>query len=82
MDLCATTTDLSVADPPLAAFFLDRLARLVARRHTALDERQRVALACGTFSVLLDCLDLGLGAQAGAILARGHPIPLSRAPAR
>ncbi len=82
MDLWTTTVEQPVADPTLAAFFLDRLASLARRRHTALDERQRVALARGTFSVLLDCLDLGLGAQVGALLARHHAGSPTRGHAR
>jgi hypothetical protein len=71
MDLWITTAEQSGTDATLAAFLLDRLARLVARRHTALDERQRIAVARCTFSVLLDCRELGFEAEAAAILARG-----------
>ena len=71
MDLWITTTEQATAAPDLAAFLLDRLASLVARRDSARGREQRVALARGTFSVFLDCRDLGLGTQADAILARG-----------
>lgn len=69
MDPWTTTAECADADPPLATFFLDRLASLARRRDSALDARQRVALARCTFSVFLDCHDLGLGAEATAILA-------------
>ena len=76
MDLWITTAERAETDPTLATFLLERFAGLVARRHTAADERQRDALARCTFSVFLDCRDLGLGRQATAILARGHaPTP-------
>ncbi len=76
MDLWTTLAEQAI-DPALEAFFLGRLASLVARQHTAIDERQRVALAHSTFSVFLDCLDLGLGAQAAVILARRQDAAMS-----
>jgi hypothetical protein len=83
MDLWITTAEQSDADPVLAAFLLDRLARLVARRHAAIDERQRIAVARCTFSVLLDCRALGLGAEATAILNRDHaPVLIGSGPDR
>ena len=72
MDLAITIAEQALTDPTLAAFLLDRLSHLVARRPTAIDERQRGLLARSTFSVFLDCCDLGLGPQAQAILARCH----------
>lgn len=71
MDLWTVTAEQGATDPALAAFFLDRLATLVRRRGAAIDARQRTALARSTFSVFLDCRDLGLGAQAAAIVERG-----------
>jgi hypothetical protein len=72
MDPAITTVEQARTDPTLATFLLDRLSRLVARQSTAIDERQRILLARSTFSVFLDCYDLGLGPQAQAILARDH----------
>lgn len=64
--------DLALAsDGELAAFFLDRLASLAARQLAATSPTERAALGVATFSVFLDCLDLGLAAEARAIL--GHP---------
>ena len=81
MDLAITTAEQALTDPTLAIFLLDRLSSLVARQSIPIDERQRVLLARSTFSVLLDCYDLGLGLQAQAIVARCHApaISISRA---
>ena len=72
MDLWITTTEQAAADPALAAFLLDRLAGLVARRDRARGREQRVALARSTFSVFLDCRALGLAAEADAIMVQRH----------
>ena len=62
-------TDLARAtDPDLPAFFLGRLASLVARQAAAVSPTERTALGVAAFSVFLDCLDLGLGEQAHAIV--------------
>lgn len=64
-------TELALqSDAGLPAFFLGRLDALVARQAAAPAPRERAALAVATFSVYLDCLDLGLGAEARAIMAR------------
>ncbi len=65
------------ADTRLNTFFLGRLATLVARQAAAESPSERVALSQAAFSVLLDCLDLGLEAEAQAILAqfRAEPAP-------
>ena len=55
-------------DPDLPAFFLGRLASLVARQAAAVSPTERTALGVAAFSVFLDCLDLGLGEQAHAIV--------------
>jgi hypothetical protein len=63
-------TDLALeSDPCLPWFFLERLASLVARQAAA-SPTERRALGLAAFSVFLDCLDLGLGAEAHAIVAQ------------
>ena len=62
-------TDLALAtDPDLPAFFLGQLASLVARQAAAVSPTERTALGVAAFAVFLDCLDLGLGEQAHAIV--------------
>ncbi len=63
------------APPPLAAFFLDRLAVLVARQHALGTRPEGALLARATFSVFLDCLALGRDAEARAIVTPLHPKP-------
>jgi len=67
----AFLTNLTLeSDPELPAFFLHRLASLVARQAAAVNPAERAALGAATFSVFLDCLDLGLEEQAQAIVGR------------
>jgi hypothetical protein len=56
-------------DPELSAFFLGRLGALVRQQIAAPTAHKRVALAQAAFAIYLDCLDLGLADEAGAILA-------------
>lgn len=64
-------SDLALAsDPGLPAFFLGRLSSLVARRAAAVNPAERQALSMALFSIYLDCCDLGLGAEARAIVGR------------
>ena len=64
-------TDLVLeSDPGLPEFFLGRLASLVARQAAAVSPTERQALGVAAFSVFLDCLDLGLGEEAHAIVAQ------------
>jgi hypothetical protein len=66
--LTERATDLALErDPGLPAFFLGRLASLVARQRAASPSERRVR-GKAIFSVYLDCLDLGLGAEARAIV--------------
>ena len=62
-------------DPALSAFFLGRLAALVARQTCAPTAPERTALAQAAFAIFLDCLDLGLGEEARAILGCLHLEP-------
>ena len=74
-------TDLALAtDPGLPEFFLGRLAALAARQAAAVSPAERQALGLATFSVFLDCLDLGLGEEAHAIVGklRGAAGPTER----
>jgi hypothetical protein len=57
-------------DPGLPDFFLARLASLVARQAAAVRSSERMALGAAAFSVFLDCLDLGLGEEARAIVGQ------------
>ncbi len=68
-------------DTDLAAFFLGRLASLIARQAAASSPSERVVLTQAAFSIFLDCQDLGLGDEAQAILAqfRAEPLPVSQA---
>lgn len=59
-------------DPDLAAFFLGRLEVLVVQQLTAPTLPERTALAQVAFAIFLDCLDLGLGEEARAILGGLH----------
>jgi hypothetical protein len=64
-------TDLAVeSDPGLPAFFLGRLASLATRQAASASPKERAALGVATFSIYLDCLDLGLGAEAQEILGQ------------
>ena len=56
------------SDPGLPAFFLGRLASMVARQFATVSPTERQALGEAIFSVYLDCLDLGLGKEAQAIV--------------
>src|SRR5689334_20336540 len=58
------------SDPGLPWFFLERLASLLARQAAAASPTERQALGLAAFSVFLDCLDLGFGAEAHAILGQ------------
>jgi hypothetical protein len=55
------------ADPELPAFFLGRLASVVAHHAITTDPKERAALGEAAFSIFLDCLDLGLSEEAHAI---------------
>ena len=64
-------TDLALAtDPGLHEFFLGRLASLVARQVASANPAERMALSVAAFSIYLDCLDLGLGEEAQAIVGQ------------
>ena len=67
-------------DPGLSAFFLGRLASLVDRQAAAVNPMERALLGRAVFSVYLDCLDLGLGEQAQALIGqlRDEPRPVAR----
>ena len=70
--MCATpTADKALAtDPTLPAFFLWHLASLATQQAASVSATERAALRIAMFSAYLDCLDLGLGAPARAILGR------------
>jgi hypothetical protein len=70
MDAAMLTQRALASDPGLAAFFLARLAALVERQRAAADPAERQARGEASFSVYLDCLDLGLAAEARALVAR------------
>jgi hypothetical protein len=64
-------TQLAVeSDPGLPAFFLGRLAAMVDRQLAAVAPAERKTLGEAIFSVYLDCLDLGLEAEARIIVGR------------
>ena len=67
----STIEELLVIDTTLSHFFLDQLASLVALQRAATTRRERTARAQITFALYLDCLDIGLGPQAWAIMERG-----------
>jgi|tagenome__1003787_1003787.scaffolds.fasta_scaffold13811668_2 hypothetical protein len=56
------------SDPNLHSFFLGRLASLATRQAASASPKERAALSVAMFSIYLDCLDLGLGAEAQAII--------------
>jgi len=56
-------------DPNLPSFFLGRLASLATRQATSASPKERAALSVAMFSIYLDCLDLGLGAEAHEIIS-------------
>ncbi len=65
------TADMALAtDPTLPEFFLGHLASLAARQAASASATERTALRIAMFSAYLDCLDLGLGTPARAILGR------------
>jgi hypothetical protein len=57
------------ADPNLPSFFLGRLASLATRQAASASPKERAALSVAMFSIYLDCLDLGLGAEAQEIIS-------------
>ncbi len=59
--------------PTLSAGCLARLAGLVARLEATTAEGERRALSAALFSTFLDCLDLGVGGEAEAIVDRLRP---------
>ena len=61
--------------PALSALFLARLAELVARLEATTAAGERKALSASLFSTFLDCLDLGAGDEAQAIVDRLRPEP-------
>ena len=62
-------TDQALAtDPQLPEFFLGRLKSLVARQAVEANSTERIELCVAAFAVFLDCLDLGFGEEARAIL--------------
>ncbi len=77
IDSPATTT----TNDDLDHFFLGRLATLVTRQAASASPSERAALAQSAFALLLDCVDLVLGAEAQTMLAqlRDEPPPLDRA---
>jgi hypothetical protein len=58
------------SDPGLPAFFLGRLASLVALQIATQSPIERKALAAAVFAIYVDCLDLGLGNEAQPIIAQ------------
>jgi hypothetical protein len=54
--------------PDLEGFFLGRLASLLVRQVTAVSLDERQLLGRDILATFLDCMDLGLGAQACALL--------------
>jgi hypothetical protein len=56
------------SEPGLRDFFLGRLASMVARQLATMNPGERTMLGEAIFSVYLDCLDLGLGQEAQAIV--------------
>lgn len=73
MSASELTSRALATDPGLDRFFLGRLASLVTRQAASASPKERAALGVAIFSVFLDCLQLGLGAEAQAIMhqARG-----------
>lgn len=64
-------SDLALeSDPGLPSYILGRLASLVARQVATASPTERETLATAAFAIFLDCLDLGLGAEAQAIIAQ------------
>jgi hypothetical protein len=61
---------LLMTDAELPGFFLGRLTTLASRHAAAVHPKVRLILAQAAFSIYLDCLDLGLGAEAHAIIER------------
>ena len=57
------------ADRNLPSFFLGRLASLATRQAASASPKERAALSVAMFSIYLDCLDLGLGAEAQEIIS-------------
>lgn len=70
------TTAIAAPDDNLEHFFLGRLATLVAQQAAAASPSQRQALAHAAFAIMLDCVDLGFGERAQALLDQRHDAPL------
>lgn len=58
------------SDPGLPAFFLGRLASLVALQVASESATERKALSTAVFAIYLDCLDLGLGNEAQVLIGQ------------
>ena len=80
MSAMLLTDEALATDPHLSEFFLGRLKSLAARQAAAVSPVERQALSLAAFSVFLDCLDLGLGEEAHAIVGplRGEAGPTAR----
>src|SRR4051794_10003498 len=68
METHALPTLALEADPTLPHFLLGRLASLLARQIAAASPTMRKALGQDVLEAFLDCVDLGLAAQASAIM--------------
>ena len=64
-------TDLALeSDPGLPAFFLGRLASLVALQVASESAMERKAISTAVFAIYMDCLDLGLGKEAQLLIGQ------------
>jgi hypothetical protein len=74
MDLTLLIDQALDDDPDLRTFFLGRLASMAARHAATPSPRERAALSMAMFSIFLDCLDLGIAAEAHAIMSQLSPV--------
>lgn len=73
MNAAISTSQILEADPSIPDFFLGRLAAIVARQAAVTSPAERMTLSIAAFSIFLDCLNLGLGDRAVAIIRRLRP---------
>jgi hypothetical protein len=66
-----TMVDMALAtDPTLPEFLLGQLASMATRQAASPSAKEQAALSVAMFSLFLDCIDLGVGAEAQRIMSQ------------
>lgn len=76
----SVATELAaVQNPTLSNLFRSRLEKLIAQRDATEDPKEQKAVNVAMFRLFLDCVDLGLSAEAQEILKEIDNGPKDRA---